>query len=113
MSTSPPRPSFRPSVSMLGGALNEEENIASYVERAGEFLQWVSDDFELVLIDDGSTDKTWEIASDLQRTRSWMKLIKNDGNKGVGYNYATTIEAATKEYFLVQTLDWSYDITQL
>ena len=98
---------------MLGWALNEEQNLAEYVRRAEEFLRSVSDDFELVMIDDGSTDRTWEIASELSRTRPWMKLIRNPGNKGVGYNYAHTIKSATKDYFLVQTVDWSYDITEL
>jgi len=98
---------------MLGWALNEEQNVSEYVRKAEEFLRSVSDDFELVLIDDGSTDRTWEIASGLSRTRPWMKLIRNHGNKGVGYNYALTIKSATKDYFLVQTVDWSYDITRL
>jgi glycosyltransferase involved in cell wall biosynthesis len=104
---------FRPSVSMLGWALNEEENLAEYARKAEAFLRFVSDDFELVLVDDGSTDRTWEVATELQRTRAWMRLIRNERNRGVGYNYARTIASATKDYFLVQTLDWSYDITEL
>ena len=98
---------------MLGWALNEELNLAEYVRRAEQFLRSVSDDFELVLIDDGSTDRTWAIANELSRTRPWMKLIRNQGNRGVGYNYAHTIKSATKDYFLVQTVDWSYDIARL
>jgi glycosyltransferase involved in cell wall biosynthesis len=104
---------FRPSVSMLGWALNEEQNLADYVRRAEAFLRSVSDDFELVLIDDGSTDRTWEIACELRLTRPWLKLVRNQGNRGVGYNYAHAIRSATKDYFLVQTVDWSYDITEL
>ena len=50
-----------PSLSMLGWALNEMlENIVAYIERAGEFLASVADDYELILIDDGSTDGTFE-----------------------------------------------------
>jgi glycosyltransferase involved in cell wall biosynthesis len=104
---------FRPSVSLLGWALNEEENLPAYVRRAEDFLRSVSDDFELVLIDDGSTDRTWEIVSELASMRPWLKPIRNDGNKGVGYNYAHAIKSARKDYFLVQTIDWSYDITEL
>ncbi len=45
------------SLSMLGWALNEEESIAGYIDRAGAFLQALTDDYELIVIDDGSTDR--------------------------------------------------------
>jgi hypothetical protein len=98
---------------MLGWALNEEENIVGYVQRAGEFLAAVSDDFELVLIDDGSTDRTWTLMHSLSALHPWLRLIRNDRNRGSGYCYRTTIAAATKDYCFAQTVDWSYDITEL
>jgi|SRR5438128_3718124 len=104
---------FRLSLSLLGWALNEEDNIADYIERAEEFLRTVTDDFELVLIDDGSTDHTWLIASHLQAMRPWLKLVKNERNRGVGFNYARAIQTASKQYFMVQTVDWAYDIAEL
>ena len=108
----PKRP-YRPSVSLLGWAVNEQENLPTYVRRAESLLRSVSDDFELVFIDDGSQDHTWQVARELQRARPWLKLIRNTDNKGVGYNYARAIKGASKEYFLCQTVDWSYDVTEL
>ena len=104
---------YRPSVSLLGWAFNEQENLPTYVRRAEALLRSVSDDYELVLIDDGSQDRTWQVACELQRARPWLKLIRNESNKGVGYNYARAIKGASKEYFFCQTLDWSYDVTEL
>jgi len=104
---------FRPSISMLGWALNEEDSLEGYVSDAEEFLRSVSDDFELVLIDDGSTDRTWAIACELQRTRPWLRLLKNDGNRGSGYCYRRAIANVTKDYFFAQTVDWAYDIRGL
>lgn len=98
---------------MLGWALNEQDNIESYLQQAEAFLTSVSDDFELIVIDDGSTDATWEMLQRLGATRPWLRPIRNGRNRGVGYNYGAAIKAASKEYFLVQTLDWSYDITAL
>ncbi len=109
----PQTTAFRPGVSLLGWALNEEQNVAEYVDRAEAFLRSVSDDFELVLIDDGSTDRTWDIASRLQATRSWFTLLKNDRNRGPGYCYRRAIGAATKDYFMAQTVDWAYDVERL
>jgi glycosyltransferase involved in cell wall biosynthesis len=70
----------------------------------------VSDDFELILIDDGSTDRTWAIAGELHADRSWLKPLKNDRNRGPGYCYRRAISAASKAYFMAQTVDWAYDI---
>lgn len=100
----------RPALSMLGWALNEEQNVAEYVQRAGTFLSSVSDDYELILIDDGSSDRTWQIMGELAAMRPWLKPVKNQGNRGPGYCYRRGITAASKTYFLAQTVDWAYDI---
>jgi glycosyltransferase involved in cell wall biosynthesis len=103
----------RPSVSLLGWGLDEESNLPVYIERAELFLRAVTDDFELILVDDGSTDRTWEIASALQATRPWMTLLKNDRNRGAAYSARRAIAAARKDYLFWQTLDWAYDLTEL
>ena len=105
--------SIKRSLSMLGWAFNEEENIGEYIERAEKFLRQAVDDFELIIIDDGSTDHTWEIASDYQKTRPWLRLYRNDRNRGSGYNTKLAISLAQKDYLFWQTVDWSYDITVL
>ncbi len=117
MASSPDVPPGTPRVtfglSMLGWALNEEDNIAGYIDRAGLFLQALTDRYELVLIDDGSTDRTWEIVTEAQRTRPWLKPYQNKGNRGSGYNTKRALSLATEDYVFWQTVDWSYDIRQL
>ena len=83
------------SLSMLGWALNEEENIGPYVKRAGAFLQALTDDFELIVLDDGSRDRTWEILLEYGRTRPWLKPHRNERNRGSGYNTKKAISLAT------------------
>jgi glycosyltransferase involved in cell wall biosynthesis len=101
------------SLSMLGWALNEEENIAAYIDRAGVFLASLADRYELILIDDGSTDRTWSMMLDAQRTRPWLKPYRNDRNRGSGYNTKRAISLATQDYLFWQTVDWAYDIRTL
>jgi glycosyltransferase involved in cell wall biosynthesis len=101
------------SLSMLSWALNEEMNIAEFIDRAGTYLKALTDDFELVLIDDGSTDRTSEIAADRARTRPWLKIYRNQRNRGSGYNTKRAISLATKDYVFWQMVDWSYDIELL
>jgi glycosyltransferase involved in cell wall biosynthesis len=98
---------------MLGWGLNEEENLPSYLERAEQFLRSVSDDFEVIVVDDGSTDRMWAIATEAQQTRPWLKLLKNDGNRGAAFSAKRAIRAATKDYVFWQTVDWAYDISGL
>jgi len=101
------------SLSMLGWALNEEENIGPYIDRAGAFLAALTDNFELVVIDDGSQDRTWEILREYQRTRPWLRPYRNERNRGSGYNTKRAIALATKDYLFWQTVDWAYDIRNL
>ena len=101
------------SLSMLGWALNEEDNVAEYIERAEKFLVSLTSDFELIVIDDGSTDRTAAIIEEHQRTRSWLRLHRNAKNRGPGFNTKLAISLARKDYLFWQTVDWSYDISQL
>ena len=104
---------MHPSLSMLGWALNEEQSIAGYIDRAEQLLRACTDDFELIVIDDGSTDRTCAIANECQQTRPWLRVVRNEGNRGSGYNTKRAIALATKDYLFWQTVDWAYDIAAL
>jgi dolichol-phosphate mannosyltransferase len=102
-----------PSLSMLGWALNEEESVGEYIERAEALLRSLTGDFELILIDDGSTDRTADIVERYRRTRPWLRLHRNDRNRGSGYNTKLAIRLAGKRYLFWQTVDWAYDLKHL
>ena len=99
--------------SMLGWALNEEESVAEYIDRAETLLRSLTDDFELILIDDGSTDRTAAIVRSCAATRPWLRLVQNDRRRGPGYNTKRAIGLATKDYLFWQTVDWAYDLSHL
>src|SRR5512140_886409 len=98
---------------MLGWALDEQDNIAGYIARAESLLVGLTGDFELVIIDDGSTDRTSAIVEEHARTRPWLRLHRNERNRGSGYNTKKAISLATKEYLFWQTVDWAYDLSLL
>jgi glycosyltransferase involved in cell wall biosynthesis len=101
------------SLSMLGWALNEEALVGEYIEKAEQCLRQVTDDFEVIIIEDGSTDRTLEIAREYQKTRPWLRVYQNERNRGPGHNTKRAISLATKDYLFWQTVDWAYDIREL
>lgn len=106
-------PLFDKSVSLLCWAYNEEDSISEYLERAIALLNSAVSDYEIVLIDDGSTDKTYEIARRFQEGSSKLKIYRNEKNLNVGPSFIKAIQMASKEFLFWQTIDWCYDISNL
>jgi glycosyltransferase involved in cell wall biosynthesis len=98
---------------MLGWALNEEQNVESYLLRAEAFLRTLTDDFEVIVIDDGSNDRTLAVLEELGRARPWLRLYRNERVRGSGYNAKRAISLARKDYLFWQTVDWAYDLACL
>ena len=60
---------FDRSVSLLAWGYNEESLIEDFLKRAVELLENTVSDFEVVFVNDGSSDQTGEIAEDRKSTR--------------------------------------------
>ncbi len=106
-------PKFDRSVSLLCWAYNEEESICEYLERAISLMDATVADYEIVLIDDGSTDRTYEIAKSFQEQHPQLKIFQNECNLNVGISSRRAIQLASKEFLFWQTIDWCYDISGL
>ncbi len=109
----PALPVFDRSVSLLCWAYNEEGSILEYLERASALLSSAISDYEIVLIDDGSIDKTYEIAREFQEKNPRLKIYRNEKNLNVGISSQRAIQMASKEFIFWQTIDWCYDISNL
>lgn len=104
---------FDRSVSLLCWAYNEEDSIQGYLEKAMHLMETTIEDYEIVLIDDGSTDRTYEIAKAFQEKNPRLKIFKNERNLNVGISSQRAIQRASKEFLFWQTVDWCYDISDL
>ena len=104
---------FERSVSLLCWAYNEEDSIQEYLDRATQLMDSTVEEYEIVLIDDGSIDNTYEIAKTFQEKNPRLKIFKNEKNLNVGISSQRAIQKASKEYLFWQTIDWSYDISNL
>jgi glycosyltransferase involved in cell wall biosynthesis len=104
---------FDKSVSCLCWAYNEEESIVPFLERITDLLESSISEYEIVMIDDGSKDRTYELAEAFRQKNPRLKIFRNDRNRNVGYSLRRAVECASKEFLFWQTVDWSYDISEL
>lgn len=104
---------FDRSVSVLAWAYNEETLIESFLDKAVALLDATVEDWEIVLVDDGSTDRTAALMDAYAAREPRLRVLHNDRNRNVGYSCHRTIQAARKEFLFWQTVDWSYDLTEL
>ncbi len=86
------------SLSVIIPALNEEQNIAKAVAAATKCLQESRLDYEILVCNDGSTDRTGEILDSLARHDSRVRVFHHAQNKGIGAASREGIRLASKEY---------------
>ena len=83
------------------------------LQEGGRYPRAVVTDYEIVFIDDSSTDRTWEIAQGFVRDNPRIRAYRNDRNRNIGFSFKRGVSLAEKEYLLWQTIDWSYDLSDL
>ncbi len=110
MATSHKIPMLQRSLSVLVPALNEENNLAPTVERLIDALTITIEDFEIIIVDDGSTDGTRNVAERLAAENPIVRMVSNPRTMGLGYGYTRGYEEATKEFFVYIPADntWPY-----
>ena len=89
------------SLSIIIPAYNEEGNIRATCEGMTELAQKYLEDYELLVFDDCSPDRTSEVVKELQHANSRILLFRNELNKGLGYNYRAGILRARCAYTIM------------
>ena len=101
------------SLSVVLPAFNEEQNIHQTVLNCIDYLSKNFDAYEIIVIDDGSDDKTGEIVFKLARQHSELKLVRHETNLGYGAALNSGFENSTKEYIFLMDSDGQFDINDL
>jgi len=97
---------------MLAWGLNEEALLVEFLDRAFQLLESTVDDYEVIFVNDGSTDGTSSILEAYRKHEPRLKVINNPQNVNVGISCRRAIEHASKNYLFWQTVDWAYDISE-
>lgn len=103
----------RPSVSLCAWACNEEAIVDEFVRKTDADLKRVSDDYEIIVVDDGSTDGTLARLRALQAQFPALRVATHGRNRGYGSCFRTTIGMATKDILLWNTVDMFHDTAEL
>ena len=98
--------------SIIIPAYNEENAIAKAVFAVLDYFKKNSNDFEILVVDDGSIDKTAVIVDDLARNNPEARFLKNEVNFGKGYSVRRGALAATGDYILFLDADLSTPVEE-
>jgi glycosyltransferase involved in cell wall biosynthesis len=75
-------------------AFNEEENIAAVLEEAVSLLPRFADEFEVIVVDDGSSDRTADVVREVARGNERVRLVSHEENRGYGEALRSGLNAA-------------------
>jgi len=101
------------SISVVIPAYNEEKRIGRTLKAIQKYLDKKKHDYEIIVVDDGSNDKTIEVAKSFSSKNKRIKILKNKENRGKGYSVKTGMLAAKKKYVLFSDADLSTPIEEL
>jgi glycosyltransferase involved in cell wall biosynthesis len=102
-----------PSISLVMPAHTEAENIEPTVTEAVPALAAVSDDYEIIVVDDGSKDDTAGVTRRLMETEPHLQLVQHPVNKGFGAAVLTGFTSATKDWILYTDADRQFVLAEL
>lgn len=101
------------SLSVFLPAYNEEDSIASTVEGVVKVLKTLRLDWEVLVINDGSKDKTAEVVKDLTKEYPGVKLIDHEKNRGYGHALKTGFAEAKYPWVAFVDSDGQFDFSEI
>jgi len=98
-------------LSILIPAYQEEKTIAEIIAQVVAVdTESVGFDKEVIVCDDGSRDRTRELALEAAKKDKRVRVVWNEKNRGKGAAIKTALDAATGDYCLIQDADLEYDV---
>ena len=92
---------------LLIPAYNEEKRLGPTLVSLTSYLQKEKFDYDILVVDDGSKDKTAELVETASRADKRISLLKNPGNKGKGYSVRQGMLKAAGDFLLMFDADAS------
>ena len=100
-------------LSIFFPAYNEEDNVAESIRRAEEVVQDITDTYEIIVVNDGSRDRTGEIADGIAKQNDNVRVVHHSPNQGYGAAVWSGIRAARYDYVFFTDADLQFDLAEL
>lgn len=94
-------------------AYNEEKMLAKTTKNVDEILRKTATDYEIIIINDGSQDKTGEIADKLASQNNKIKVIHHHPNRGYGAAVKSGTYAARYPWIVLFDADGQFDFREI
>jgi len=91
----------RLSLTFVVPALNEEGNLAATIQAIDSAASGLLTDYEVIVVDDGSSDGTGRIADGLAAQDERRRVVHHRTNRGLGYSYREGVRLATCDHVLM------------
>jgi glycosyltransferase involved in cell wall biosynthesis len=101
------------SISVFFPVFNDQATIGVLVKNVLSLLPSFTDQYEVVLVNDGSTDKSAAIANELARNSEHVRVIHHSHNRGYGAALRTGFENTTGDLIFYTDGDGQYDVLEL
>lgn len=102
-----------PSLSASFPAHDEEDNVEGMIESLLAALPDLADRFEIIAVDDGSKDRTFERASAIAERDARVRVVRHEVNRGYGAAVWTGLTSGRMEYAFFTDGDRQFDVRQL
>ncbi len=102
-----------PSLSVFFPCHNEVDNLARLVEQARKVLPQVAKQWEVIIVDDGSSDGTGPLADQLAATYPEVRVVHHPQNRGYGAALQSGFAAAQHEYVFFTDGDGQFDLGEI
>ena len=101
------------SLSVVLPAYNEEKNVEAAVRHVSEVAQTLDREYEIILVNDGSSDRTGEIGRQLEEHVPHFRLVEHYPNRGYGGALKAGFDAATKDLIAFYPADAQFDFGEI
>ncbi len=102
-----------PSFSVIIPLYNEDFYIESSIARCINDLESLNCDFEIIIVDDGSQDRSFEIAHNMAKRDKRIKVVRNIINMNVGISLLRGFAYAENDFVLSNAIDLPFDLTAI
>jgi glycosyltransferase involved in cell wall biosynthesis len=100
-------------ISVFFPAFNEQYNIKNTLQKAIEILPKYAQNFEIIVVNDGSSDQTREIVEEISKKQPKVKIINHKNNLGYGSALKTGFYSAKSPLIVFTDSDGQFDISEL